>query len=1059
MKKIFLLLLLCCGLYPAFRGGKLTPGLGSTLYAQSFGDEDSGEDDGNEDWGDPDYDYDFDGDGDEDVYDIVNEIIDNGIENFNDGYTNFEFGDDGVMIDSDYFTWDEINENPELLSDEFYDFAAWIREDGDEGGEPYPGMGNWDPNDDGGDDGNTDNSNDVYLIQDRDMYGTNGLVKTIFVWVTNHEGPADYTILVWQDGHKSIGPDSGTPPEGMTDPLNPQLPGDDDNGSDTGNGSDPGTGTDDGIPDDIDWSEPDFNHMPEEPYDLNNDDWFYWFYGMDGTYSNDPTTPPTPFNPMPVPEEDPGIDLDAEYSGIRNYVTPAGTPIVLPPGSKIRILKNLDNDYFPNGALYDFVLPDGSRYVAVLAMVGGGLTMSDPTFKGYYKVVNGAVDMNQPYTGSNTPTPEPNGDTKIIRLTKVKNADGTCSLVIEVVNYKPGSGVPATVNGTETQVDDGIIFSGKTPGIATSTAAIDCPTVNLQPQGNNWDLEKYVKARAIQLKQFLKGSINNSTKIYLFDCNTNKVLYTVTGDAITPVSGADQDLLAQNFAAGNFGPNGEKIAIKACIQNNNNWNYEVKLNIPANEVDPRVAPVLQQIKDEIKRQADDEVKNIKAPGAMNRGESVDAGNGERFSKADMDLLQALTAIYDVGTTIIKEGQMPETIWDRGVRSGPADAEAQKKYNKSPFNMPAAVGGVGDQLIDEATGALQLAKTALQFVREPKKTFQGIWNGVKSLNKDKIGKIFLSLTGADNYMAGGDRGVYQGGKHGVQLAMIVVSGLKNVAEGTDVVKKSGDEISEIEKFVPDGNTNQEVTDALKNATDNKQLFTNVDNEKLITKNVENGEDLVVVAEKNATNVELYKVKESELVDARSGTQYTMDDIVDGAKEVEKPKTVNVVNGKNQIETDAGAKGGWNKDLNKPEPNSEYVVKNSNPATSHTYTTDGEGRVTKVEATLSTATRDRNGYQQSVKCNKSKDGIPGDQGGHLVGSRFDGAGEQINLVPMNSTLNLGDWKSMENGWANEISLGKEVKIEITPIYSGTSKRPVKFEVEYYIDGNYNFREFNN
>lgn len=99
-------------------------------------------------------------------------------------------------------------------------------------------------------------------------------------------------------------------------------------------------------------------------------------------------------------------------------------------------------------------------------------------------------------------------------------------------------------------------------------------------------------------------------------------------------------------------------------------------------------------------------------------------------------------------------------------------------------------------------------------------------------------------------------------------------------------------------------------------------------------------------------------------------------------------------------------------------------------------------------------------QQIRAIDIKDGIRGtDQGGHIVASRFFGPGEQINMYPMVDKLNLGAWKQMENSWADAMVAGKDVKIEVNAIFEGTSKRPSKFEVEYYIDGEYNFKEFIN
>jgi DNA/RNA non-specific endonuclease len=97
--------------------------------------------------------------------------------------------------------------------------------------------------------------------------------------------------------------------------------------------------------------------------------------------------------------------------------------------------------------------------------------------------------------------------------------------------------------------------------------------------------------------------------------------------------------------------------------------------------------------------------------------------------------------------------------------------------------------------------------------------------------------------------------------------------------------------------------------------------------------------------------------------------------------------------------------------------------------------------------STPAWDRNGYQQSLKANKVKDGLPGqDQGGHLLAARFGAPGEQINLVPMKKTLNQspGTWAAMEQEWANTLNgNGTITTIEINISY-GTNGRPNGFIV---------------
>ena len=143
----------------------------------------------------------------------------------------------------------------------------------------------------------------------------------------------------------------------------------------------------------------------------------------------------------------------------------------------------------------------------------------------------------------------------------------------------------------------------------------------------------------------------------------------------------------------------------------------------------------------------------------------------------------------------------------------------------------------------------------------------------------------------------------------------------------------------------------------------------------------------------------------------------------------------------IETESGNKGNWNELLNNPEPNTRYIVDGNK-----IYDTDHLGRVVRVEATLKLDTLDRNTYQQ---LKAGKQGIDGDEGGHLIASILNGSGEKINLLPMNSNLNRGLWKKHESRWANALRDGKTVKVKIEPVYQGTDIRPESFDVLYSID----------
>jgi filamentous hemagglutinin len=92
-------------------------------------------------------------------------------------------------------------------------------------------------------------------------------------------------------------------------------------------------------------------------------------------------------------------------------------------------------------------------------------------------------------------------------------------------------------------------------------------------------------------------------------------------------------------------------------------------------------------------------------------------------------------------------------------------------------------------------------------------------------------------------------------------------------------------------------------------------------------------------------------------------------------------------------------------------------------------------------------DRNGYQQ---CKVGKCGNVGDQGGHLIAASLGGAGDKLNLVPMDKILNNGPWKSMEKQLADALKAGKNVSIKIDVGYPGASARPSEFRIRATIDG---------
>jgi filamentous hemagglutinin len=100
---------------------------------------------------------------------------------------------------------------------------------------------------------------------------------------------------------------------------------------------------------------------------------------------------------------------------------------------------------------------------------------------------------------------------------------------------------------------------------------------------------------------------------------------------------------------------------------------------------------------------------------------------------------------------------------------------------------------------------------------------------------------------------------------------------------------------------------------------------------------------------------------------------------------------------------------------------------------------------------TAARD-NHMQRTVRL---KDGRKaGDAGGYLIGSQFGGHGNNSNMVAMmpdgvNAYPN-GTWGSMEKTWADALSEGKSVHVEIEPIHRDATARPHSFEIFETING---------
>lgn len=127
----------------------------------------------------------------------------------------------------------------------------------------------------------------------------------------------------------------------------------------------------------------------------------------------------------------------------------------------------------------------------------------------------------------------------------------------------------------------------------------------------------------------------------------------------------------------------------------------------------------------------------------------------------------------------------------------------------------------------------------------------------------------------------------------------------------------------------------------------------------------------------------------------------------------------------------------------------------------YETDDLGRVKKITGLLHDGPNRRDSDEQR-RAKFEKDGNVNDNtvddGGHMIGARFNGPVEQLNYFPQNTVSNrYGDWKSMEDEWQavlqrrtttiNGTTVSPPIQVEINPTFIGSSGRPINFDVIYY------------
>ena len=136
------------------------------------------------------------------------------------------------------------------------------------------------------------------------------------------------------------------------------------------------------------------------------------------------------------------------------------------------------------------------------------------------------------------------------------------------------------------------------------------------------------------------------------------------------------------------------------------------------------------------------------------------------------------------------------------------------------------------------------------------------------------------------------------------------------------------------------------------------------------------------------------------------------------------------------------------------NSEYEING------YKYKTDEKGRIVSAEGTLHLKNREgRLKIRDSIEDIGKGDQQEGDDRGHIIGDQFDGSNGLENMIPQDPDINKKDFRLFENQLAEEVRSGKEVYVEVEPIYEGVSRRPVAIVVTYSIDGEESVRVFPN
>lgn len=129
------------------------------------------------------------------------------------------------------------------------------------------------------------------------------------------------------------------------------------------------------------------------------------------------------------------------------------------------------------------------------------------------------------------------------------------------------------------------------------------------------------------------------------------------------------------------------------------------------------------------------------------------------------------------------------------------------------------------------------------------------------------------------------------------------------------------------------------------------------------------------------------------------------------------------------------------------NNENLFDENKPG-EYEYSENIYGKTAQGQLTLENGRR--NAYAQRTV--GGNDRLTTDDGGHLIGTRFNGSGEKENIDAQDANLNRGSYKIHENELANQLNSGNKVYENVQTFKSNGSQRPDAY-MGYTISENQN------